>query len=98
MRKKDTFDELWLFVHLEVLNQKDERLPERVFVYQYRIRDSRGQHPLGVAILGDTVEDWRPDSYRWQAAGTSLTYTFDMLKVWDWRTRLAELEAIPSQW
>ena len=64
--RRDNGQEIWLYIHIEVQNQRDPLLGERMFVYHYRIRDSRGSHPIGLAILGDTSATWRPGEYHWQ--------------------------------
>ena len=96
LREKSTGGPLYFLIHAEAQNQQDNELPHRMFVYHYRIKDYYGQGPIGLAILGDTVESWRPDHYEWSRGKTKLRYDFEMLKLWDWRTRVADLEAMPG--
>ncbi|WP_020469984.1 RpnC/YadD family protein [Zavarzinella formosa] len=96
VKRRDMPGDLWLYIHIEVQNQPDNSLPERMLTYHYRIRDLHGQSPVAIAILGDSSPDWRPTGYRWQMATTRLFYDFQTVKLWDWRDRLAELEAMDN--
>ncbi len=85
---------LFLLIHVEVQNSRDAAFPLRMWKYHYRIYDRHGQHPVALAILGDDKSpDWRPAAYEFRAGDTRLTYAFASVKLWDWRDRVAELEA-----
>ncbi|WP_020471625.1 RpnC/YadD family protein [Zavarzinella formosa] len=96
VRERGTAEPLYLLIHAEVQSQRDEELAHRMFVYHYRIKDAYGRAPIGLAILGDTSESWRPDHYEWIRGRTRLRYEFESLKLWDWRHRIEELEAMPG--
>lgn len=92
VKRKDGAGDIYLLIHTEVQNQRDEDLPHRMFVYHYRIKDRYGQHPIGLAILGDTSTNWRPNQYDWREGDTQINYQFNTVKLWDWRDRINELE------
>jgi hypothetical protein len=81
------------FAHFEAQMAKDPELPWRMFKYGRRAGEHFNQ-PVGrFAILGDDDPDWRPASYREGVLGCQDTFTFRVVKLLDWRDRLAELEA-----
>lgn len=82
----------WLLLHVEVQSAKDNEFPTRMMVYNFRIFDLFGQHPISLAILADTNQQWRPDHYEFDAANTSWHFRFGMVKLLDFKQRMAELE------
>lgn len=96
VREAGTADPLYLLIHAEVQNQRDEDLPHRMFTYHHRIKDAYGRHPIGIAILGDPSPTWRPTHYEWGQGGARLRYDFATVKLWDWRDRVEALEAMPG--
>lgn len=96
VKRKDGPGDLFLLIHVEVQNDRDHHFARRMWEYHYRIYDAHGQHPVALALLGDTAPDWRPAAYEFQAGDTRLTYAFASVKLWDWRDRIDELEAMPN--
>ncbi len=78
----------WLYIHIEVQMHHDPGLTRRLFIYQYRIFDKYGVHPLTLAILGDTSRKWRPTSYRYQSLGCRITFHFRICKTIDFKDKL----------
>lgn len=85
--------ETWLYIHVEVQNQRDDDLPHRVYVYNYRIYDQYKQPITSLVILGDDQIHWRPDHFVLQAPRTTMRFDFSTTKLVDYRERWAELEA-----
>jgi len=86
-------EETWLYIHVEVQNQRDDDLPHRVYVYNYRIYDQYKQPITSLVILGDDEINWRPDHFILQAPRTKVRIDFSTTKLLDYRERWAELEA-----
>jgi hypothetical protein len=51
--------EQWVLIHVEIQHISDEAFPERMFVYNYRLRDRYQRKIASLAMLGDDVADWR---------------------------------------
>jgi hypothetical protein len=80
------------FAHFEAQMAKDLELPWRMFKYGRRAGEHFNQ-PVGrFAILGDEDPGWRPTSYREGVLGCEDTFTFRVVKLSEWRGRIAELE------
>ncbi len=81
-----------VFIHIEVQSQEETNFPHRMFVYNYRIYDSKNAEVVSLAILGDERETWRPTTYHRARWGCSTTFTFPIVKLTDYRKRWAWLE------
>src|SRR5262249_20116958 len=81
------------YAHFEAQMAKDLELPWRMFKYGRRAGEHFNQ-PVGrFAILGDDDADWKPNSYREGVLGCEDTFTFRVVKLSEWRSRLGELES-----
>ncbi|NWO11394.1 hypothetical protein HLV40_13420 [Chromohalobacter salexigens] len=85
--------ETWVLIHVEVQGEPEEAFAERMYTYQYRLRDRYGVDVVSLAVLADTRDSFRPASFRYQRWGCELTFTFPAAKLIDWEKRWAELEA-----
>ena len=45
--------EIWLLIHVEVQNKKDNTFPQRMYTYQYRLFDRYRIPVASIAILTD---------------------------------------------
>jgi hypothetical protein len=86
-------EESWLYIHIEVQSQRDDDLPHRVYVYNYRIYDQYKQPITSLVILGDNEINWRPDHFILQTRRTRTRFDFSTTKLIDYREQWAELEA-----
>jgi hypothetical protein len=81
------------FAHFEAQMARDLELPWRMFKYGRRAGEHFNQ-PVGrFAILGDDDPRWRPTAYREGVLGCEDMFTFRVVKLCEWRERLAELES-----
>jgi hypothetical protein len=81
-----------VYVHTELQSQEDSRFGQRIFVYNYRIRDCYGENVVSLAILGDDRSTWRPTTYRSGRWGFEVTCTFPMVKLLDYEASWEDLE------
>ncbi len=86
-------DPLIVFVHIEFQNEVDHDLPERMYIYNYRIYNKHRVPVVSLAILGDTNPDWRPDRYETECWGCTLCFRFRMFKLMDLLAAREQLEA-----
>jgi hypothetical protein len=82
-----------VFVHIEIQSQEDSDFSNRMFVYNYRIRDCYDAKIVSLAILGDDRSNWRPEPFRDELWGCEVTFRFPMVKLLDYEPRWLELEA-----
>ncbi len=85
--------ETWVLIHVEVQGEPEDDFAERMYTYQYRLRDRYGMDVVSLAVLADIRERFRPTAFRYQRWGCELTFTFPMAKLIDWEARWTELEA-----
>ena len=85
--------ETWVLIHVEVQGEPEEAFAERMYTYQYRLRDRYGVDVVSLAVLADTRESFRPTTFRYERWGCELTFTFPTAKLVDWEKRWADLEA-----
>jgi hypothetical protein len=81
-----------VFIHVEVQSNYDAGFAERMYVYNYRLRDKHDRMPVSVAVLGDESATWRPDNYQAGRWGCEVRFTFPMVKLVDYKGRETELE------
>jgi hypothetical protein len=84
--------ELWILIHLEVQAQPERNFGERMFIYNIRIFDYFHRPAISLAILCDSNANWRPQCYEFAYPGTQLSFQFDVVKLLDYRDRIADLE------
>jgi len=85
--------ETWVLIHVEVQGEPEDAFAERMYTYQYRLRDRYGVDVVSLAVLADTRDSFRPTTFRYQRWGCELTFTFPTAKLIDWESHWAELEA-----
>ncbi len=53
----------YVYVHLEVQSQSQERFAERMFIYNFRIFEHYHAPVASLALLADERASWRPDEF-----------------------------------
>ena len=84
--------EAWLLFHIEAQNQYDNKFPERMYIYNYRIFDWFKRDVVSLGILGDTRKKYRPDSYERGLLGCNSRFTFPIVKLMDYAGDMEALE------
>ena len=85
--------ETWVLIHVEIQGEPEEAFAERMYAYQYRLRDRYNIDVVSLAILADTRRSFRPTTFYYTRWGCELTFTFPTAKLIDWETHWAELSA-----
>ncbi len=91
--RRKSGEENVVFVHVEVQSQEESAFSQRVFTYNYRIRDCYSGKIVSLAVLGDDRLNWRPKPYEDELWGCKVKFEFPMVKLLDYESRWAELEA-----
>lgn len=86
----------WILIHIEVQSQYDTDFQQRMYIYNYRAFDLYRQFVVGLAILGDTDNNWRPNSYQDQMLDCELRFQFPIAKLLDYESPWDELEVNPN--
>ena len=74
-------EERWILIHIEIQGYVDKQFPERLFIYNHRIRE-RYQKDIGVlAIFTDKNRKYKPDTYKKEFLGTSHIFKYRTYKV-----------------
>jgi hypothetical protein len=84
-----------IFIHVEVQGTPDEKLPERVYVYNYRIYDyhrESNEEVVSLLILADEDENFRPDEYYVKRWSFEHRMKIPMVKIIDFSDKIQELE------
>jgi hypothetical protein len=79
--------------HIEVQGQHEENFEARMYSYNYRLRDKYNCPVVSLAILADESETWRPQRYQDELWGCSTQFEFPIVKLVDYETDWAALEA-----
>ena len=85
----------WVLVHVEVQGEPEAAFAERMFVYNYKVRDAHGVPVASLAVLADADAHFRPEHYHADLWGCAIDFHFPMVKLIDWDTpkRWSTLEA-----
>ena len=86
-------EEIWVLIHVEVQAQPDARLPERMFIYHYRIFDRYHRPVVSLAVLADEQAAWRPDHYEHDLWGCRVQLDYPIVKLLDFQNQLDLLES-----
>jgi len=73
-----------ILLHIEVQNDRDPWLEERLFIYHYRIFDKLRDDVITLVLLTDFDADWRPSQYVRERAGCRVTLSFPARKLMDY--------------
>lgn len=83
----------WVLIHIEVQSQEETMFERRMFVYSYRIFDRYDRQVVSLAVLADERTGWRPNQFEMALWGCETRFIFPVIKLLDYRSRWAELEA-----
>ncbi len=84
--------ELWVLIHIEVQQSHDTDFTERMFVYNYRLRDRYAQPVVSLAILTDDRPSWRPQEFKARLWGSEVIFRFPIVKLLDYGQDWQSLE------
>jgi hypothetical protein len=76
-----TGEERWILIHIEVQGYEDDNFPERMYTYQYRVKDRYGMDITALAIFTDKNPKYKPKRYYKKLLGTTILYIFNTYKV-----------------
>ncbi len=76
--------ELWVLIHIEIQGDRKTNFAEGMYVYQYRAYDLYQVPVVGLAILADEEEGWRPTEFSYTLWGTKQSYRFTAIKLLDY--------------
>ncbi|MBF0630104.1 MAG: cytosolic protein [Magnetococcales bacterium] len=76
--------ELWLLIHIEVQGNRKKNFELGMYVYQYRAFDLYQVPVVGLAILADEDEHWRPTEFSYDIWGVKQYYRFISVKLLDY--------------
>ena len=79
--------ETWVLIHVEVQGEPESAFAERMYTYQYRLRDRYGVDVVSMAVLADTRKTFRPTTFHYQRWGCEVAFTFPMAKLIDWEAQ-----------
>ena len=77
---KDGTEE-WILIHIEVQGEPQKSFPERMYIYNYRLRDKFNRKITAWAILADRNKKFLPTHFKESYLGTTTFYEFNMLKI-----------------
>lgn len=77
---KDGTEE-WILIHIEVQGYPQQEFTERMFTYQYRIRDKYHRKVVAWAILSDKSKKFVPNRFEESFMGTTMVYEFNTYKI-----------------
>jgi hypothetical protein len=84
----------WILIHIEAQGSPQSDFPKRMFRYGAAIYGQYDKEVVGIAILADQSDTWRPTSFGFQNFGAGLRYDFLTAKLIDLDE--AELETSPN--
>ncbi|WP_448572434.1 hypothetical protein, partial [Trichothermofontia sp.] len=81
---RNSGNETWVLIHLELQNTDEEAFAERMFVYNYRLRDRYNLPVASLAVLGDENPHWRPNFFNSELWGCRNEFQFPIVKLLDY--------------
>ena len=91
---KQTGEETWVLIHIEIQSQVDKEFTKRMYTYNYPIFDfdRYDKQVASFAVLGDSQKSWRPKEYSYELWGSRASLEFPIVKLLDYETNWNELE------
>lgn len=89
-------EEAWVMTHIEIQGQEETHFTERMFTYNYRLRDRYNRPIASLAVLGDERSSWRPRSYTDELWGCRIQFEFPVVKLLDYGANWSDLENNPN--
>ena len=86
-------EQIWIVVHIEVQSQSEQSFAERMYVYNYRLRDLFSRPVASFVILSDSSKRWRPYRFTAEQWGTTVAFEFRTAKLLDYKQQWEELLA-----
>ncbi|RKT45896.1 cytosolic protein [Thiocapsa rosea] len=86
-------EEAWVLIHTEVQGEPDPAFARRLYTYHSRLMDRYDRPVATLVILADERHGWRPKRYRHALWGCEAVLVFPVVKLLDFKSRMAELEA-----
>lgn len=88
--------EQWLYIHLEIQSQRDENLPERLYIYNYRLYDRYRRSIATLVVLADPSPNWKPRGFHTRSLGCQIVMRFPVAKLMDYSDQLDALLQDPN--
>ncbi|NEO34695.1 MAG: cytosolic protein, partial [Symploca sp. SIO3C6] len=76
--------ETWVLIHIEIQSQEEADFAQRMYTYNYRLRDRYGLPIISLAVLGDERHTWRPDRFRTSVWQCTVDFQFPIVKLLDY--------------
>ena len=76
--------ELWVLIHIEIQQGREAEFAERMFVYNYRLRDRYDHQVASLAVLTDDSPSWRPQEFQADLWGSTVRFRFPIVKLLDY--------------
>jgi hypothetical protein len=89
----DSGEEAWVLIHIEVQGDQEAAFARRMYIYNYRLFDKYDRRVASFALLSDDNPTWRPDQFGYELLGCRVQLDFPTVKLLDYESRWAELEA-----
>jgi hypothetical protein len=89
-------EEAWVMTHIEIQGQEETHFTERMFTYNYRLRDCYNRSIASLAVLGDERSTWRPRSYIDELWVCRIQFDFPVVKLLDYGANWSDLENNPN--
>lgn len=89
-------EQVWVMVHIEVQSQREPGFAQRMYTYNYRLRDRFSRLVASFAVLSDDSPSWRPNRFQAELWGCRTTFQFPTVKLLDYGQDWAALEASDS--
>jgi len=89
-------EEAWVMTHIEIQGQEETGFSERMFTYNYRLRDRYNRPIASLAVLGDERPTWRPRTYSDELWGCRIQFEFPVVKLLDYGRNWSDLENSPE--
>lgn len=86
-------EQIWVLIHIEVQSQPESGFAERMYTYNYRLRDRFNRPVASFAVLGDDSATWRPERFEAELWGCQTCFQFPTVKLLDYEQRWSALEA-----
>lgn len=90
--QRNSGEEDWIYIHVEVQGSQQAEFAERMFVYNYRLYDRYRRPVASMAVLADENADWKPQEFGYDVLNCRMGIHFPVAKLLEFMGEEAELQ------
>ena len=82
----------WIIIHIEVQGYQDKKFPERILIYNFKVKGLYGKVVVSLGILADDDINYKLNRYEEKYWGFEHIFKFPIAKILDYKDKEKKLK------